>query len=478
MNQTPFFRPWRPRLARLGQRSSQIRAATLSQFEEVLQVFLPTALFDPTSQKANSRQRVFSLSRTLWCFLWQVLEPTRSCRAVLRQVQALFALKQGPDLDENTSAYCQARGRLPVDRFEKGLQASAAKADQLAQGLGTFVGRPVKVADGSTFLLPDTPDNQAAYPQPSRQEPGCGFPIMKVVLLFSLASGAILAVAKANKYSSERGLFRRLWNGLCLGDILLNDRGFGDYPTLASAKQRGVDTVARLHQSRKVDFRKAQRLGPQDGLFVWEKSPRCPNYLSKKEWRRLPPTLTVRIIRFAVQSPGFRPKQMTLVTTLLDPKLCSAQALAQLFLQRWRMELCLDDLKTTMGMEDLRTKSPSMVEKELYAFLLAHNLIRCLMAQAAEQFQVDLTRISFKGSIDALLSFSSAIAQTRQRWRKRKLRDKLLEILATDLLPHRPDRREPRVRKRRPKDFPLMHLPRSTYKRLFQTKRATCTNFL
>ena len=478
MNETPFFRPWRPRLARLGQCSAQIKTATLGRLEEVLQVFLPSALFDPTAQKAHSRQRVFSLGRTVWCFLWQVLDAQRSCRAVLREVQALFALKQGPSLHTNTSAYCQSRSRLPVERFEKGLQASATKADQLATGLGSFVGRPVKVADGSTLLLADSPANQTSYPQPSAQAPGCGFPILKIVVLFSLASGAILAVAKANKYSSERGLLHRLWDCLCRGDILLNDRGFGDYPTLASAQQRGVDTVARLHQSRAVDFRKAKRLGPRDGLFVWKKSPRRPSYLSKKEWRQLPATLTVRILRFSVQSPGFRSKQITLVTTLLDPKLYSAQALAELFLQRWRLELCLDDLKTTLDMEHLRTKSPAMVEKELYAFLLAHNLIRCLMAQAAEQFQVDLIRISFKGSIDALLSFSNAIAQTRQLWRKRKLRNKLLEILATDLLPLRPGRREPRVQKRRPKDYPLMHLSRATYQRLFIHRRAPCTNFL
>lgn len=478
MNQTPYFPSWRPRLARLGQRSRQVLAANLSQLEELLQGFLPAALFDPASQGAHSRERVFSLARTMWCFCWQVLDSNRSCRAVLRQVQALFVLKRGPHLDESTSAYCQARSRLPLQPFQKGLQASAATADQLAQGLGRLAGRPVKVADGSTVLLADTPQNQATYPQPSAQQPGCGFPIMKLVLLFSMASGAVLAVAKANKYSSERGLLRTLWDCLCLGDILLLDRGFGDYPTLAGTQGRGVDALARLHQSRKADFRKAQRLGPQDGLFVWKKSCRRPNYLSQEEWDQLPPTLRVRIIRFAIQAPGFRPKRISLVTTLLDPQLYSAQALAQLFLQRWRMELCLDDLKTTLGMEHLRTKSPSMVEKELYAFLLAHNLIRCLMAQAAEQFQVDLLRVSFKGSIDALLAFSVAMARTRQPWRKRKLRDQLLQILATDLIPLRPNRREPRVRKRRPKDYPLMHLSRSTYKRLFLRNRAPCCNFL
>lgn len=478
MNNCPFFPAWRQRLSRLGQRTRQIRSATLSELEHILSPFLPPDLLDPAAEKAHSRQRIFSLNRTFWCFLWQTIEPKRSCRAVVRQLQALFELHQGPSLDENTSAYCQSRSRLPIERFQRALKASAAKADQLAAGQAHFAGRPVKAADGSTLLLADTPENQADYPQPSTQSPGCGFPLMKLVLLYSLDSGAILAVAKANKHSSERGLLHTLWDQLCPGDILLEDRGFGDYPTIASAEARGIDTVARLHQTRKADFRKGKRLGHHDALFTWEKSPRCPNYLSQTEWEQLPQTLTVRIFRFTVHSPGFRPKQITMVTTLLDPILYPLQDLTQLFLKRWRMELCLDDLKTTLGMEHLRTKTPAMVQRELYAFLLAHNLIRCLMVQAAQKHQVDLTRISFKGSIDALISFSTAMARTRHVSRRRKLRDKLLEILAADLLPLRPGRREPRVRKRRPKQYPLMHLPRRTYHRLFQSKRARCTQFV
>jgi hypothetical protein len=476
MPKTPFFPPWRSRLARLGQRTRQIRQATLSQLETVLQGFLPSCAFAPAAQ---TRQRIFTAKRTAWCFLWQVLDRARSCRAVVREVQAHFAVQQGPQVDENTSAYCQARDRLSAECLKKGMTASADRADRLAHGSGTFLGRPVKVVDGSSVLLADTPLNQADYPQPAGQKPGCGFPIMKLVLLFSLASGAICAVARANKHSSERGLLWSLWPSFKGGDILLADRGFGDYPTLMGALLHDVDVVARLHQSRKVDFRKCQRrLGSRDGLFDWEKGARKPNYLSRAQWREIPDTLRVRIIRFEIVCPGFRVRQITLVTTLLDADKCSAQELAQLFLQRWRMELCLDDLKTTLGMEHLRTKSPDMVEKELYAHLLAHNLVRCLMAQAAEQTGVDLARISFKGSIDALHSFSSAIGKTRQAWRKRKLRDQLLETLAADLVPLRPNRREPRVVKRRPKDFPLMHLPRSTYKQLFRHNRARCTKFL
>jgi len=471
MHSTPFFRPWRPRLAALGRRCRQVRASTLSQLEQTVGRFLPSDFWAPAQAGDHSRQRIFSLSRTVWCFVWQVLDPNRSCRSVVRQVQALFQLKQGPSVDEDTSAYCQARSRLPLERLQAAWQAAAAKAQQLTQGWGTLAGRSVKAVDGSTLLLADTPKNRKLYPQTARQKRGCGFPLLKLVILFGLDSGAILDLVYGNKRQSERGLFARLWDRLKPNDIVLADRGFGDYPTLVNLKERGVDLVARLHQSRKVDFRKSQSLGPQDGLFVWKKSPHRSPYISKRAWRKLPDTLTVRIVRFKVPRPGFRPEQITLVTTLLDPKVYSAQALTQIFLRRWRLELCLDDLKTTLGMEHLRTQSPDMVHRELAAFLLAHNLIRCLTAEAARTHSVDLTRLSFKGTIDTLDAFSQAIARARQPWRKRRLRTRLLEVIAADLVPLRNGRREPRVRKRRPKDYPLMNLPRAVYHRHFKNDR-------
>jgi hypothetical protein len=471
MHSTPFFPPWRPRLAALGRRCGRLRASTLSQLEQTLGCFLPSDLLAPAPQGQNSRQRVFSLNRTVWCFVWQVLDPNRCCRSVVRQVQALFQLKQGLSVDEDTSAYCQARKRLALERLQSAWQAAAAKAQGLTEGWGTLASRPVKVVDGSTLLLADTPKNRKLYPQTARQKRGCGFPLFKFVVLFCLGSGAILDLVYGNKYQSERRLFARLWDHLKANDIVLSDRGFGDYPSAAGLQVRGIDLVARMHQSRKVDFRKGQSLGPQDGLFVWKKSVHPSAYISKRAWRKLPDTLTVRLVRFKVSKPGFRPEKITLVTTLLDAKVYTAQALAQLFLRRWRLELCLDDLKTTLRMEHLRTQSPDMVHRELAAFLLAHNLIRCLMAEAARTHSVELTRLSFKGTIDSVDAFSNAIAQARQPWRKRRLRTRLLEVIAADLVPLRTGRREPRVRKRRPKDYPLMNLPRAVYHRHFKNNR-------
>lgn len=243
-------------------------------------------------------------------------------------------------------------------------------------------GRPVKVVDGSTTQLPDTAENQRRYPQPAAQKPGCGFPVLKFVVLFSLASGALLNVLLGSLHHHDLRLLRGLWDQLKKGDILLGDRAYGEYTTLAGLPPQGVDGVARLHHRRKVDFRKARRVGQHDGLFVWTKGSQQSEILSAAEWALLPAQITVRILRFPPTIRGFRSRRVTLVTTLLDPKRYPAQDVIALYARRWRLELCLRDLKTTMGMEVLRCKTPDMAEKELLAYLVAHNLIRCVMAEA------------------------------------------------------------------------------------------------
>ena len=259
-------------------------------------------------------------------------------------------------------------------------------------------------------------------------------------------------------------MLRGLWEQLKKGDILLGDRAFGEYTTLAGLPTQGVDVVARLHHRRKVDFRKARRLGPGDGLFVWTKGCQQSQTLSASEWALLPAQITVRIVRFTATIRGFRSRRITLVTTLLDPKLYPAQELIGLYARRWRLELCFRDLKTTMGMEQLRCKSPDMAEKELLAYLIAHNLIRCVIAQSVALHQVDLERVSFKGSVDALRQYSDAIAQARNRKMRRQLWEDLLLNLARDLVPNRPNRTEPRAVKRRPKPYPLLNKPRRKFK--------------
>jgi hypothetical protein len=461
---TPFFPALRAQFAACGQRSlATVRQFTFVQLSQFLRDLLPTHLLASEDQGPHSRQRIYSLRLTLECFLWQILQANTSCREVVRQVQTLFRLTGWGRIDEDTSGYVQARQRLPLDRLEQLLQATAAAADQRA-GLGTTLqGRRVKAADGSSTQLPDTPSNQQRYPQPPRQKPGCGFPVMRFVALFSLASGAILDVVRDTLSNHDLKLFCRLWDSLHAGDIFLGDRAFGDYLTLASLPLRGIDVVARVHQRRKVDFRKGRRLARHDGLFLWTQGANCPPFLTPQEWAAVPGQITVRLIRFTATIRGQRSRRITLVTTLLDPFLYPATEIIALYARRWRLELCFRDLKTTLGMEQLHCQSPDMADKELLAFLVAHNLIRCVMTEAAAIHHVPLERISFKGTLDALRQFSAAIAQARNRKLRAQLWDDLLLTLACDLVPDRPGRREPRALKRRPKPFPLLTKPRRCY---------------
>jgi hypothetical protein len=461
---TPFFPAFRSRLAALGRRTAHsLRQATLGQLQQQIRDLLPAPLLSSEDEGPNSRERDFPLRLTLECFLWQMLKPKTACREVVRQVQALRRLLGRSPISEGDSAYIQARLRLPRERLERALSATAQSADHRVGRSPQLRGRPIKVVDGSSTQLADTPSNQQQYPQPSSQKPGCGFPLMKFVVLFSLSSGAVLSAIVGSFHNHDLRLLRGLWEELKKGDILLGDRAYGEYTTLAGLPQQGVDVVARLHHARKVDFRKAQRLGHNDGLFVWTKGYQQSEILSPNEWDLLPVQITVRIIRFTTLIRGFRNRRVTLVTTLLDPSFYPAQELVALYARRWRLELCLGDLKTTMGMAELRCKTPEMAEKELLAYLVAHNLVRCLMAEAVACHQVELERVSFKGSIDALRQFSDAISRAPNRKLRSELWKDLLLSLANDLVRLRPNRTEPRAVKRRPKPFPLLNKPRRQF---------------
>lgn len=461
---TPYFPSLHSRLAALGRRTAKtVRQATLAQLQQNLRDLLPAPLLTSEDEGPNSRDRVFSLRLTFECFIWQVLKPKTSCREVVRQVQALFRLHGRGPVDEGDSAYVQARLRLPKERLEKALATTAQTADRRAGDGGQLQGRPVIVVDGSSTHLADTEENQKRYPQPSSQKPGCGFPIMKFVALMSLSSGAILNASLGSLHQHDLRLLRGLWDQLKKGAILLGDRAYGEFTTLAGLLLQGVDVVARLHQRRKVDFRKAQRLGKNDALFVWTKSYRPSDILSPSEWDLLPAQMTVRMVRFTTTIRGFRSRRVTLVTTLLDPKLFPAQELIALYARRWRLELCLRDLKTTLGMEELRCKTPEMAEKELLAYLVAHNLVRCVIAEAVATYDVDLERISFKGTVDALRQYTDVIGQARNEKMRRQLWEDLLLNLARDLVRSRPNRTEPRAIKRRPKPYPLLNKPRRSF---------------
>ena len=462
---TPYFPTLRSRLAALGRRTARtVQRMSLPELGERIQAYLPAHLLSCEEEGPNSRDCVYSLRLTFQCFVWQMLKPRTACREVVRQIQAIFQLKGRRKVDEGTSAFCQARQRLPVERLEKAVGLLAQNADRRARSGGQLQGRPVKVIDGTTVQLADTAENQERYPQSPHQRPGCGFPIMKLLALFSLTSGSILTVAKGNLHDHDLRLLQKLWENFKRGEILLGDRLYGDYATLANGPKRGVDVVSRLNAQRKVDFRKAQRLGRNDGLVVWNKPKSCPPYLSQTEWEQIPQSITVRIIRFQIASKGCRTRTILLVTTLLDPKLYPLEDLAALYARRWRLELCFRDLKPQMGMDQLRCQTPDMAEKEAFSYLIAHNLVRCIMAEASASYDVELERLSFKGTVDGFRQFISVMAQATSRKKRKQLWEDLLRTIACDRVPLRPARREPRAVKHRPKQYPRLIVPRRQFK--------------
>jgi hypothetical protein len=459
-------------LAAFGRRVQRVRQQSLTHLELLFAELIPPWLLSQSDEGDNSRDRVYSVRRTFWGFLYQVLNPSCPCREIVRQIQALFCLEDLGSVDEGTSAYCQARLRLPLDTLQRVRQAVADRADRLlgdAQQL--WHGLRPKVIDATTVTMPDTLKNQRAYPQSRAQKPGCGFPLMRIVGIFSLSSGVLLDAQKGNKHQSELALLYKLLDHFKPRDVVVADRGFCNFVLIAVLLLRGVGSLFRLHQARQVDWRKGKRLGKNDRLFTWVKPLPKPRYLPHFLWKRIPSELPVRVLRFQLKVPGFRPESVTLVTTLIDAKKYPAEEVARLYVRRWKIELWFRDIKTSMAMEVFRCKSPRMVHKELEMFLIAYNLIRALMAEASAIYEVPLDRISFKGTVDATRQFSIAIVQARSKKKQRQLVNELLTVLARDQLPVRPGRREPRAVKRRPKPFPLLNQPRHRFKEIRHRNR-------
>jgi hypothetical protein len=467
---TPLFPAWRARFANLGRHAQHIRQQSLLQLDLLLHPFLPVGLLSQADEGPNSRERVYTVRRTFFGFLFQVLKPECACREIVRQILALCALHSHNTSGPGTSAYCQARQRLPSDilpRLRGALAARAEHARQLWKGFG------VKVVDATGISLPDTQNNQRAYPQSAEQKPGCGFPLLKLVGVFSLATGALLDYAKGNKHQSELGLFQRLLDTFWPGDLVLADRGFSSYALMALLWRRDVHSLLRLNHARRRDFRQGKCLGKYDRLLVWNQPSNYyrPRFIPKCLWQRLAQTLSVRMVRFTLAVPGYRTQSVTLITTLVDPVLYPAAELAELYVRRWRIELWFRDIKTSMGMETLRCLSPKMIHKELEMFFIAYNAIRCLMAQAAQIHEVPIERLSFKGTVDSVRQFSAAIAQAPSRKKKNRLIARLLELIAADQVPDRPARREPRAVKRRPKHFQRLDRPRHLMKEMLHRSK-------
>jgi hypothetical protein len=422
-----------------------------TQLQSLFGAFLPERLLHHKNAKgAGSRKRIFSPAVTFWAFLGQVLDPGSSCRKAVARVQTLFALKGLKRPGEHTGAYCEARLRLPVRWLMSILEHVTTRLMQGHGGQGRLL-----VVDGTTVAMPDSPALQARYPQPQAQKPGCGFPLMKLLALFDLRSGAWLATTHSTRKFHDARLWRRLFWRLGRGDTVIVDRAFCGYFDLARLIARGVQVVVRLHQRRKTDFRRGRRLGHRDHLVVWPK-PQRPDWMSVREYATMPGQITVREMHHQVAEKAHRTRELILVTTMLDARAHPKAQVTALYARRWRVELCFDDLKTTMHMEMLRTRSPASLCRELLMHMIAYNLLRAVISQAA----VSPERASFKGTVDRLHTWSWVIwlAPTRREARARV--EELLASIAADHVPERPGRREPRAVKRRPKPHALLNAPR------------------
>ncbi len=315
--------------------------------------------------------------------------------------------------------------------------------------------------------MPDTPANQQAFPQNPSQKPGLGFPIARLVALVSLATGVVSDVAIGpylGKETGETALLRRLWDCLRRGEILLGDRFFSSYFGIAPLPERGVDAVFRMHQRRKVDFRRGRRLGPGDHVVYWDR-PKPPTWMDQATWNEMPSRIQLREVRVSVAHAGFRVKQLVLVTTLCDPDAFSKAEVAQLYLKRWNIELDLRSIKVEMGMEVLRCKTPELVEKEIWAHLLAYNLVRTEMAEAASLGTTTPRCLSFRGALQMLLAFlAEGGGRSGRGWRDSTVTRR--RAMTMHRVGTRPGRSEPRAVKRRPKQQRYLMVPRNEARKL------------
>lgn len=421
------------------------KARQLDGLAAVIARFIPPELF---AKAGDQRDRIFTPWVTFCAFLGQVLQRGSSCQDAVRRVQAMH-LAQGEacGVDDGTSGYCQARRRLPLATLQKAFTRVAQWCATRPRAADLWQGRVVKIIDGCGISMPDSADNRLVYPYAGGQKPGCGFPTGQLLGLFNLCTGHLVRFVVTSWKLHEAPLARQLVGWVNRGEVLLADRAFSSWGLIALFKQKGVDVVMRLHQAR--------RTGP--GQVTWRK-PQRKKKMEQKDWDELPATLALRVVRFRVEVAGFRTEEITLVTTLLDQAAYPDAALAELFRRRWQIEVCFRDIKTTLGLDVLRTRTPEMIEKEIHLQAIAYNVVRALMLEAARQHDLPACRLSFKGTVGVLHAFAPLFAPGGKNAGQRYA--ELLLALACAPVPLRPDRSEPRAVKRRPKPYQLLTRPR------------------
>jgi len=436
--------------SRLHQHRKRIeRRAGSTEAVQFFNMLTSPALLEATDGlMPEHRERLYPPTVTLSMFMRQALEADSSCQKAVNGWAAQRVADGLSPGSTRTGGYCRARGRLPLSMISGLTRETGRQLSARARPHWRWHGRAVKLVDGSGISMPDTEDNQSAFAQPSTQAPGVGFPLARLVVVICLATGAALDAAigpHSGKGSSELGLFRRLGAAFEPGDVMLADAFYCNYFLIATLAAAGIDVLFEQNGARITDFRRGHSLGARDHLVYWRKPEIRPQWMTLEQYRAFPDELRVREAKSHHQ---------VLVTTMIDGKI-SKDELAALYSRRWNVELDLRNIKTTMGMEVLHCQTPEMNEKEMWVHLLAYNLIRLLMAQAAADTGVDPRDLSFKHSL-----------QLWTEWNCRGLMattdsGQLFALIAQSEVGKRPDRIEPRQRKRRPKPYPWLKTSRA-----------------
>jgi hypothetical protein len=405
---------------------------------------------------------VFTPQLTTWAFIGQYLAAKRTCLAAVTRVIVLLIALQREPCSAKTSAYCKARAKLP-EKFLRRLTYQVGNGvEDEAPDRWRWHKRRTLLVDGFETILDDTPANQAAYPQSTSQQPGLGFPMMRVVVFLAFATAVVVGAAMgpyAGKETGETALFRELLDQVRAHDLMVADRYYCSYFMIALLQQRGADVAFRLHQRRNYDFRRGERLGRNDHVVVWYR-PERPDWMDEATYATMPEVLIVREVRFNIDEPGCRSRQVIVATTLTNSREYSHTDIADLYHQRWHVELDIRAIKETLGMDMIHCKSPAMSRKALWANLLGYNLVRKVAAQAALTNGLAPRQISFAGAKDTLEGFCEMLYACGDDRRAAVCRELFIAI-ATHVVGDRPDRVEPRRLKRRHDKYQHLGVPRA-----------------
>lgn len=404
------------------------------------------------------RSRVFCPLVTLWGWLSQCLSQDKSLNETVSRILAHRVTVGLPACSASSASYSNARARFPESVMVRMAKEIGRKVHNSAPAEWRWHGRQVFLADGTGFTMPDTAENQLAFPQVDSSRKGLGFPIMRAVALVSLSTGAVMDIAfgrYAGKGQGEISLFGRLLGNLSRGDIVVADRYYPTYGIVGTLKGKGVDLVSISHHARVVDFTQGQVLGPKDHIVEWKK-PQHRNGMDSQEYRDLPDTMLVREFAIEIDGRDGGKEQAIIVTTMIDPTIPQKE-ISDLYWRRWNCELDIRSIKHSLHMDILRCKTPEMVRKEIWCHLLAYNLLRGTMVESAKRNDIMPRQLSVKGTMQAVESFTPAMMAIDG---SDTIYDAFLTTVSSHRVGNRPGRLEPRFKKSRPVWKHYMTIPR------------------